>query len=71
LGEVLFEFITQGNFVKVVAVDPVTNTEISLVGDRRAGRTALENAAIQKLKYVINKNAGDAKVQPPKDDDLY
>ncbi len=71
IGEVLFEFVTQGNYVKVVAVDPVTNTEITLVGDRRAGRTALENAAIQKLKYVINKNAGEATTQELQDDDLY
>tara|TARA_B100000315_G_C14567961_1_gene583940 strand:- start:1851 stop:2102 length:252 start_codon:yes stop_codon:yes gene_type:complete len=69
IGEVLFEFITHGNYVKVVAVDPVTNTEITLVGDRRARRSTLENAAIQKLKYVIRKNAGKAASEQHDDDD--
>ena len=56
LGEVLFEFIVHGNFVKVIAVDPITNTEIIIVGDRRAGRQTLQMMAMQKLRYVISKN---------------
>ena len=56
LGEVLFEFIPHGNFVKVIAVDPITNTEIIIVGDRRAGRQTLQMTAMQKLRYVILKN---------------
>ena len=55
LDEVLFEFIPNGNYVKVVAVDPVTNTEIVLVGDRRSGKKVLQKAAVQKLQYVIAK----------------
>jgi len=55
LDEVLFEFIPNGNYVKVVAVDPVTNTEIILVGDRRSGKQMLQKAAVQKLEYVIAK----------------
>ena len=56
LGEVLFQFIPQGNYVKVIAVDPHTNTEVVMVGDRRSGKQTLERTAIQKLQYVINKN---------------
>ena len=56
LGEVLFQFIPQGNYVKVIAVDPITNTEIIMVGDRRFGKQTLERTAIQKLRYVIEKN---------------
>jgi hypothetical protein len=56
LGEVLFQFIPRGNYVKVIAVDPNTNTEIIMVGDRRSGKQTLERAAIQKLRYVIRKN---------------
>jgi hypothetical protein len=56
LGEVLFQFISQGNYVKVIAVDPNTNTEIIMVGDRRSGKKTLERNAIQKLRYVIQKN---------------
>ena len=56
LNEVLFEFIPQGNYIKVIAVDPISNTEIVLVGDRRSGKQTLERAALQKLQYVIEKN---------------
>ena len=56
LNEVLFEFIPQGNYIKVIAVDPISNTEIVLVGDRRSGKQMLERAAVQKLQYVIEKN---------------
>jgi hypothetical protein len=56
LGEVLFQFIPQGNYVKVIAVDPHTNTEVVMVGDRRSGKQTLERTAIQKLQYVIKKN---------------
>lgn len=56
LNEVLFEFIPQGNYIKVIAVDPISNTEIVLVGDRRSGKQMLERAAVQKLQYVIKKN---------------
>ena len=56
LSDVLFQFIPQGNYVKVIAVDPITNTEIIMVGDRRSGKPTLERIAIQKLRYVIKKN---------------
>ena len=53
LGEGLFQFVTQGNYVKVIAVDPVTNTEIAMVGDRRARKSTLQNAAI-KSSYMLS-----------------
>ncbi len=71
IGEVLFEYVTQGNYVKVIAVDTATNTEISMVGDRRARKATLQNAAIQKLRYVIRKKAGILPVNRQKDDNLY
>lgn len=61
LGEVLLEFIVQGNYVKVTAVDPVTLTEVSIVGDRRASKATLERIAIQKLEYVIAKRMSESK----------
>ena len=36
LEEVLFEFIPNGRFVKVIAVDPISRVEIAMVGDRAA-----------------------------------
>ena len=60
MREVLFEFIVHGNFVKVVAVDPDTNTEVAIVGDRRLTRQELELAAIKKLNYVLKKGKHDS-----------
>ena len=71
LGEVLFQFVTQGNYVKVIAVDPVTNTEIAMVGDRRARKLTLQNAAIQKLIYVTRKNAKKIDEDQNNKDNLY
>ena len=69
LDEVLFEFVPQGRFVKVVAVDPVSRVEVTVVGDRMAGRETLKRIAINKLKYVIGKGA--AKPDGRRDDNLY
>ncbi|MBO6520649.1 MAG: hypothetical protein JJ900_08105 [Rhodospirillales bacterium] len=56
LREVLFEFHRVGSYMRVVAIDPRTNTEITMVGDPAVGEAALKEAAMRKLKYVIAKN---------------
>jgi hypothetical protein len=56
LNEVLFEFRRVGNSVRVVAVDPVTNTEIAMVGAPGCGEETLKRLAARKLAYVISKN---------------
>ena len=71
LREVLFEFVIQGNYVKVIAVDPISNTEISMVGDRRRGREELQRIAIRKLSYVIEKNAQGLIQEEDLDGDFY
>ncbi|OIQ93119.1 hypothetical protein GALL_249290 [mine drainage metagenome] len=53
---VLFEFRRVGNAVKVSAVDPVSNTEISIVGSPTMGETTLKMAAYRKLLWVLQKN---------------
>jgi len=55
LREVLFEFHRVGNYIRVIAVDPHSNVEITMVGDPSVGETALKQAAMRKLKYVIAK----------------
>ena len=55
LPEVLFEFVVQGNFVKVMAVDPQTGIEVAMVGDARSPKQTLENLATRKLKMAIHK----------------
>ncbi|MTJ82407.1 MAG: hypothetical protein F8N37_15555 [Telmatospirillum sp.] len=54
-GEVIFEFRRIGNSVKVSAVDPVSNTEVSIVGPATAGEHALKMAALRKLNFVLNR----------------
>jgi len=70
LGEVLFEFIPNGRFVKVVAIDPITREEIAMVGDRAASVDTLEQLAINKLKYVIAKKRAAAS-RDGRNDNLY
>jgi hypothetical protein len=59
-SEVLFEFVSQGNYVKVIAVDTNTNTEITIVGDRRSRKETLQDAAVKKLRYVIEKKSDNS-----------
>ena len=55
-GEYLLEFIRQGAYVRVAAVDPVTNTEVVLVGAASVTKQELTRVAVQKLEYVLSKN---------------
>jgi hypothetical protein len=65
--EVLIElFYTSSRSVKVVAIDPITGTEVVMVGDRNQGETVLKQLAAQKLHYVLNKNK-----EPAKKDSIY
>lgn len=56
--EVLIEFYRVGAYVKVSAVDPVTLTEVSIVGAPEAGEAALTRTAVRKLHYVMARRAG-------------
>ncbi len=55
LGEVLFEFRRVGNVFRVSAIDPRTNTEVSMVAPKGYGDALIKRIAIRKLKYVIKK----------------
>jgi len=54
-GEILFEFVVQGNVVKATAIHAATGTEASIVGPANAGRDVLAQAAARKLQYVMAK----------------
>ena len=54
-GEILLEFVVQGNVVKATAIHAATGAEASIVGPANAGRDVLSQAAIRKLKYVLEK----------------
>ena len=56
-GEVIIEFYQVGAYVKVSAVDPVTMTEVSIVGAPEVGEEVLTRTAIKKLNYVLERRA--------------
>ncbi len=55
LGEVLFEFIHIGPVVKVVAVHVATGTEVTIQGPSYMSQKTLQQNALAKLRYVLEK----------------
>lgn len=55
--EVLLEYVRVGPYLKVMAIDAKTNTEVSVAGPAVGCRELLTRTAINKLKYVLRKNA--------------
>ncbi|NQU57537.1 MAG: hypothetical protein HQ513_09890 [Rhodospirillales bacterium] len=46
---------TSGRAVRVVAIDPITGTEVTMVGDSKRSEAELKRLAANKLRYVLNK----------------
>ena len=61
-AEFLIEYQIVGRSVKVSAVDPVTLTEVSIVGPLSAGRMELQRNAVRKLKYVLARDVAKPSV---------
>lgn len=57
MAEVLFEFVRQGNFVKVTAIESETRTEASVIVPVSLSQQQMQIQALQKLKYVLQKQA--------------
>lgn len=55
MREIIFEFMTQGRYVRVTAMDPATLTEVAIVGDAASGEDRLRETAARKLDYVLAK----------------
>ncbi len=55
--EVLLEFLRIGNYMKVIAIDPQTGTEVSVAGPANGSRALLTRTAINKLNYVLQRNS--------------
>lgn len=53
--EYILEFIPQGRFVKVTAVDVLTGIEAVIVGDARENEDVLGRHAVRKLEFILNK----------------
>lgn len=59
LHRVYFEMREVGKYIRVSAIDPITNTEVHIAGDPQAGQEALKRIATRKLRYVIAKKYSD------------
>ncbi len=59
MAEVLFEFVRQGNFVKVTAIESETRIEASVIVPVSLSQQQMQIQALQKLKYVLQKQAED------------
>ena len=55
--EVLFEYIRQGNSVKVTAIEPLTKIEAVVVVPANLTEQQMQARALQKLLYVLKKKA--------------
>ena len=54
LAEVLFEFRRVGNSLRVAALDPLSNTEVTIVASARCGEYAMKRIALRKLVHVLD-----------------
>lgn len=63
LGEVYYEFSRVGNVLRVCAIDPVTNTEVVMVGAPEYSEETLMRFARRKLAYVINKKRAAGEIR--------
>ncbi len=55
MAEVLFEYIRNGNYVKVTAIEPETKTEASVVVPIGMTEEQMQIQALNKLRYVLKK----------------
>ena len=53
--DIIIEFLPSGAYVKVSAIDVATGMEVSIVGDPQRGEAALEDLAVRKLDYVMER----------------
>ncbi len=56
--DIILEFITLGNSVKVTAVDPDTGIEAVIVASPHTPRSVLSDLALRKLRYVTARREG-------------
>jgi hypothetical protein len=56
----IVELQQNGAYVKATAIDPVSGIEVSIVGAASSPQALLQNAAVRKLRYVLEKKKGPA-----------
>ncbi len=57
MAEVLFEYVRQGAYVKVTALEPETGIEASVVVPTSLSQEQMNLQALKKLNYVLRKQA--------------
>ncbi|UEM04108.1 hypothetical protein JL101_001310 [Skermanella rosea] len=55
--EVLLEFQRVGMYMKAIAMDPETLTEVTVLGPLNHSQEMLRRTAVAKLEYVLAKKA--------------
>ncbi len=53
--QVIIERVVVGRYVKVIAIDPATGTEVSVVADAAAPPTTANRLAARKLAKVLGR----------------
>lgn len=59
MSEILFEYVRQGQYVKVTAIEPETRIEVSVVVPVSLSREQMQIQALNRLNYVLRKKAGE------------
>lgn len=57
MSEIYFEYVIQGAYVKVSAIEPETQTEAIVVVPRGLSEEQMKYQALQKLNYILKKKA--------------
>jgi len=55
--EALIELRRVGNMMKATAIDPLTLTEVSVIGPATGSQEMLRRTVVAKLAYVLKRNA--------------
>lgn len=57
MSEILFEYVRNGAYVKVTAIETETQTEASVVVPANLSQDNMNLQALNKLRYVLQKKA--------------
>lgn len=60
MSEILFEYVRNGSFVKVTALEPETKVEACVVVPSNLPQEQMQLQALQKLRYVLKKMEDDS-----------
>ncbi len=55
MAEILFEFMRQGSYVKVTAIEPETKVEAAVVVPASLSEDEMKFQALNKLRYLLRK----------------